>query len=179
MTDMTQDELKKVWNEVNGKVLTFSIWEGKFWGASRLICRIQEDYLMRLPAGHDEYYDLSHRDTPYENFRFGRDNPQDVPGGYWKEQIDLLQRQSVEQPIFGNQAKAYDLLKRFMDLNAWHGHQPPACTEERCYEEEIFHEFLKIAEQDLLKDIAGAFGYQITAMQRWEPPYRKQKNMGR
>ncbi len=169
---MTQEELIKAWNDADGAVHYFSIWEGKFLVMSRMVVRLKEDYLVRLPNDYPKYYLIPRSQTPFAHVSPGHESRTDQRG-YWQDKIDELRLQRlVKSPIHGSYDEAYRLIDRFMSINGWHGGGPPACTEERCYEEEIFQDFLKIAEQNFIKDMAAAFGYRITGMEENQPPYK-------
>lgn len=170
--DMTQEELAKLWNDTKEPVLSFSIWEGKRIGSVRFVCRMKEDYQMALPKGYPEYYIIPTHHTPYHQVRPGQERSVEERS-HWQQQIDGLKPRSLKSPIHGSRAEAYSLIERFMELNDWGGGQPPACTEERCYEEEIFQDFLKIAEQNFLRDMAAALGYRITGLEESKPPYKE------
>jgi hypothetical protein len=88
---------------------------------------------------------------------------------YWEEQAERLPRREVRSQVNGSRddvCVVYRLIERMMDMFKWRP-QPPACTEEPCPEEEHFVEVeLPRAEQDFIKDVAAAFGWKITGLER-------------
>jgi hypothetical protein len=93
---------------------------------------------------------------------------------YWEDQADRLPRREIDCFCAGNDAEAYRLIQRLMEMNEWHGEGPPACTEEPCPEEDHFVEVeLPRAVKDLLKDMAAFFGMKITGFENLKKPHEK------
>lgn len=169
---MTQSELNDLWVATRAPTKVISMWEVKDVGDGRMIGYLKEDLYHRLDKRNRHDFPLFVLFEKGERYFKQWPQPEEQKP-HWQEKIEELPQRGIFAPIHGDRALAYSLMTKFMELMGWHPYQPPACTDERCFEEELFQEYLKIAEKDFLKDMAAAFGYKITGLEKLEPPYKR------